>query len=674
MSDFKRIRENVELMASKDAPPEKIREYLATEGMTSAQFKARLEGMRDASMLEMPLKYSAGAGLANLLDMPGRGLTAAYNLEQMGKGVITGKPQDYPTADPSLLDVANPGFRKAGIINDAYEPQNGLGKVVDFATQAVTGGGVNPVAIARNAQRGMVKPIVRDLAAALASGGGAGLGSALTENINTGNPSLDNAIKIAATLGGGMASGGLIAARGTAGDRAAAATKGVTPEQMAIARELKRKAASAGSPITDYEAIQSVTGLNPKMQTQQRLAEQSDAGAQTLVPMMQNRPSANSAMFNKTADSIAPREALPDMLAGQLQTAAKRVISSLRKEGNIAAEPMYAATSNNPANKIPSANWNSLTSDDGVVAALSAVKKDPYAGLQDAQPGSLAWLDQAKKHLDGQIEAAKLKGDSFAAKQMGLAREKILAAADASFPDYAKARAIVAKNMQENVVPTEMGQVGKLAGVGEHNPHAIIPFKQQSEAFLPDAPADVTPSVVERTANALREQDPDILKRFLAQDLRRKFTEANQQNIGGENALGGAKFAAKVAGNADQEANLIAAIRSSGADAAPFQDSLDIFRAQGHKPPVNSETVANADEAGKLGGALGALSRPFKAIPGMIDQWRNGMATSDLAKALAAQDANGPLRIEELARINGVHDPIKQQMLINALMANPQNQ
>lgn len=673
-NDFDRVRKNVELMASKGAPAEHIDDYLAQEGFTPRTFKARLEGIADAGKLDTAVRYSAGSGVANLLDLPGRTVTAAGNLVRMGAGVAGNKlgmikASEMPGTIPAdQLDVFNPALRKAGVINDDYAPTDVAGRIVDFTTQAVTGGGINPVAVARNAARGAVLPAARDIGAAMLSGAGAGVGSELAGKVNTGNETVDTMARIGGTFLGGMAPGGLAALRGTAGDRSAAAIKGVTKEQLMLADALAKKASESGTPVTAYEAIQSVTGLNPKMQTQQRVVEQSDAAVRGLTPMMQNRPKANSTMFNQAVDTVAPVERLPDTLAGGVQSAAKNAISALRKEGNVAAEPYYAATSNNPANKVPPHTWNMLLSDDGVASVLQTVKKDPFRGLQDAKEGSLQWIDQAKRYLDGLKSEAEMAGNNDRARVLSAARDKLVSAADASFPDYAKARAVVAKNMQENVMPTEMSQVGKLAGVGEHNPHAVLPFKAQSETLLPNDPADVTPSVVERTARIIGEQDPDILKRFVAQDLRRKYAESSQSNMGGENVFGGAKFAANVAGNPTQRENLIAALRASGADTEPFQDAINIFRAQGYKPPVNSATTANANEQGLMSGRRVADVLMGRVRP-MVDNWRNGWATSGMAEALAA----GPdtvARIEELARANGVHDPMKQQMLINLLLSN----
>lgn len=607
------------------------------------------------------------AGFADAIPNAAVGLT---NLGIAGYGVakreLTGS-RDLP--EPLPADLYS-GWHKAlstpRLIRPEAEPTDTTGRIVDFTGQAFGGGGLNPVAIGRNAVRGNILPIARDVAATTASGTGAGVGNEIGQNIHTGNESLDRTIQAGLTFAGGATPSSVLAARGTAGDRAAAALKGVSKEQLAMADALAKKAAEMGTPVTAYEAIQRVTGLNPKMQTQQRVTEQSDAGTNTLTPIMQERPSANARVFDKQANTVAQPEQFPDVLAGQLQTAAKDSITAARKAGNAQAQPLYAATSNNPANKIPSSEWNTLASDEGVAAALKAVKADPYAGLQGATEGSLQWMDQAKKHLDGQIEIAQRQGDTFAAKQMGAARDKIVTAADASFPDYAKARSVVADNRQNVVTPMEQSQVGKLSRSDD--------FRQQAATLLPENPADVNANVVTRTAQTIGQQDPDIVRRVLAQHLRGTFNEANQSNAGGQNVFGGSKFAAKIAGNPQQEENLVAALKASGASHQQMADVLDVFRAQGMKPAVNSATASNLNESSLMGGNKLAdiLMRPMRAIPGGVDSWRNGWASKGLAEALAAK-GDTVKRIEEMARANGSYSPTKQQLMINLLLANPES-
>jgi hypothetical protein len=610
------------------------------------------------ALSDTALKYSAGSGVANFLDAIPNAITGAANLGiaayGVGKHALTGSNDLPDTLPPDLLSGYSKIGHATGLINDNYAPVTPAGKVTDMTTQTLTGGGINPAAIARNAARGAVLPIIRDLSAATASGVGAGVANVATQNVNTGNTTLDNAIKIGSTAAGGMAPGGLIAARGTAGDRAAAAINGVSPENMALAKVLAQKAADQGSPITGYEAIQAQTGTNPKMQTQQRVVEQSDAAANNLTPMMQARPQNNTTLFNNAVDQIAPQSSYPDTLAGRLQTASQKAIQAARDQGNSAAGPWYARSSNDPSVRIPSSDWNNLTSDPGIAAALDAVKKDPFSGLQDATEGSLQWLDSAKKWLDSQSQSSAQAGDRFAASNKSNAAGAITSTVDPLSPDYAKARAIVADNMQNNVTPLEQGQVGKLSRSDD--------FGAQSRELLPRKPLDVNENVIANTAGQIGAQDPQIMPQFLAQALRSDFNESNQ----GNNPMGGSQFAKLTADNPQQKSNLLQALNSAGADPGPLNDALDIFNAQGYKPPVNSATTANAAESAKLGGVLSMLSRPTQAIPGLVDNWRNGLSTKYLAQALSS-GGNTVDDITSLARANGTYNPLQQQLMINLL-------
>lgn len=661
MSDITRIRQNVELMASKGAPISDIDGYLAIEGLTPESFKQALTPDRS----DTALKYSAGSGLANLIDLPGRTVTAAGNLMRMGAGYLGNKagiltPEQMPQPmDPTSLDFANPAARKLGLVNDQYAPQDGVGHITDLTTQAFTGGGINPAAIGRNLISGMVRPVLRDVIATGLSGAGAGTGVAIANNIDTGNQSLNTGLQAGIPMLTGAA-GMPVAARGTAGDRSAAALRGVTPNQIETAKRIQATANKLGSPVTGYEAIQSATGINPKMQTQQRIAEQSDAAATNLTPMMQARPDRNSIIMDNVTAGISPKERFPDSLAGKLQDAAQSALTRARQVGDQKAQPYYDLSSNNPTNVVPFQSWQMMAADDGVMAALKAVKNDPYSGLQNVPPGSMMWLDQAKKWLDGKIEVSRREGDQFAVKQMELARQKIIAAADTAFPIYAKARSTFEDHMNDVVNPMQQGQVGKLSRSDN--------FPQQSETLLPNAPSDVTPSVVTKTASTIGAEDPSILARFLAQDLRRKYNEQAQNTVSGEPVGGGARFAANVAGNEGQRGNLIAALRGAGSDAVPMLEALDVFQAQGMKPPVNSATAANAAEMGMMG----SLFSPIKSAQKLVEKWTHGWASKDLAKALT--DPDSVQRLQELARINGTYSPMKQQMLIQMLMANPTNE
>ena len=787
MNDFKRISDNVESMISQKAPPDKIRQYLNQEGLTSDQFRAKLQAQSDLSIPETMVKYSAGSGVANLIDSIPRAAVGLYNLGRAAYGV-TGHALGMLNADqmpdvvePKWQSPANILFRKAGIINDVYAPTTAGGKVGDFVTQAITGGGLNPAQLSRNISKGLIKPVVRDIVAPTVSGAGAAAGNLLTEDVNTGNESLDNLVKIGATLAGGVVPGGTVAARGTAGDRAAAALNGVSPDILAKAKLLKAQAIQNGTPLTDYEAIQAISGLNQKMQTQQRLGEQSDAANTTLTPIMQSRPKGNSIMFNKAVDSISPEMQDPQALAGLLKKSAEQAIKEATDFRTQEASPNYRAQRSSDAeamnlidanksiqNKIEAGTkwkndaiqqagrWYQLSHEMGNRAndieqknlgwaGQKAVDKfvnkaDEYKGAtidavnaaKERQSHIDNWLNDLNisqdklaeknlpyisgkvggfiKNLDSQIrvagptEEAKIlqsfrdqispNGENIVYPSqlesiyksnrnkldLGLdptPEQKTLAGVlgphvknlddliQEVSPDIKQGRKTYAEISKKFVDPIQQGQIGKLARSDD--------FKTQSSEFLPDAPADITPTTIRNNVSVINAQEPDIIKQFLAQDLRRKYNEASQKNIGGENVYGGAKFAANVAGNPMQNANLIQAIKSSGGDVEPFQTALDIYRAQGYRPPVNSATASNLNEEAKgLGFVNDALTRPTSAIGNFVNNFRNGGATEDIAKAISRQDPTGELQIVNLARANGVYDPMKQQMLINLLLSNPQ--
>lgn len=604
-------------------------------------------------------------GFAGLVDSFNNAPENVLNLSRMISGTVAsaaGHPE-YAVDVKQPTNAAHDILKGVGAIRPASEPTTAAGRIVDMAGQAIGGGGINPVAMARSAARGSFLPIARDIAAALASGTGAGIGSEVARNVDTGSEAGNAALQVTGSLLGGGVPGAVVASRGTAGDRAAAALKGVTPEQLAMAEALQKKALAAGSPLTGYEAIQAQTGLNPKMQTQQRVAEQSDAAARNLTPMMQARPERNTQVAGSAFDEIAPQAARPDALAGRLMDTAKQAVTNARQVGNAQAKPYYDATTGNPNAKIAANDWNTLTADPLVQKALGAVKNDPVYGVTNESPGSVAWLDAAKKWMDDKGGAARMTGENNAARMYTGATSKVTTPVDAQFPDYAKARGIVAKNMQDVVTPMDQGQVGKLSRSDD--------FKAQAAALLPEKPLDVNPAVIRETVKTLSSVDPNITPEMIGQYLRSTFNESNGGGIA-NNPMGGYNFAKKVADNPTQRDNLVEALRASGKRPEPLTDALDIFQAQGMKPPVNSATASNLAEGNMLGAVkpLDMLTRPLSSVGRATDAWRNGWSAKAMSEALAAPDS--VRRLQELARANGSHNPVQQQLLVNLLMAQEQ--
>lgn len=716
-------------------------------------------------------------GAAGIADTLTNAPENVWNLSKMAFGTaagMAGRPDLVPTVTAPPERAKNI-LTKIGLIRPEAEPTNAVGRVVDMAGQAVGGGGVNPAAATRSLSRGAILPVVRDVTASLASGIGAGVGQELASNIDTGSESANNALRIAAGMAGGTAPGALLASRGTAGDRTAAALKGVTPEQLQLAAALQAKARAQGSPVTGYEAIQAQTGLNPKMQTQQRIAEQSDSAAGTLTPMMQARPAANAALAENAFKQVAPIESRPDALAGLLQQGATDAIKTAHQKRSAEAGPLYQAQRRSDAETM--ALQEALPQQASTVADRMAARnkaaqlegqqlsyaneQDRLAGQWSPVPGqptfpkryapqndrsieaieSLPDFQAARMDRLGELQRAEASlhasQDALAAKNQPAVSAKVssyLADLDQRIklagptaegkilqklrdeiapdgqpilypsqlesvykanrnktqlnpiptseektvagvigpsvsslddliksisPDIAAGRAKYAELSRDYVSPMERGQIGKLTRSDE--------FPTQASVLLPEKPMDVTPQVVGNTVRTIDQEAPGVPARFLAQHLRGTFNESNGGGIS-NNPMGGYQFAKKVADNPMQRENLIEALRASGKSPTPLIDSLDIFQAQGMKPPVNSATASNMAEGTLMGGngPLDLITRPLSATARASDAWRNGWATKELAKALA--DPESVQRLQDLARTNGSYSPLKQQLLINLLL------
>jgi hypothetical protein len=641
-------------------------------------------------------------GAAGLADTITNAPENVLNLSRMAYGAgmtAAGRPDLAPTITPPP-NRANDLLTKAGIIRPEAEPVNFPGRVADTVGQAI-GGGTNPRAVVNSLSRGAVLPVVRDLAATVASGTGAALAGEAARSVDTGSDAGNTALQTGAMLVGGSAPGAAIAARGTGGDRAAAALKGVTREQLAMAQALQDKARAQGSPITGYEAIQSVTGLNPKMQTQQRIAEQSDSAAKTLTPMMQARPGANATLAGDAFNKIAPVELNPDALGGLMQSGATSAITTAHRNRSAQTGPFYERQRNSDAEaiglgeQIPAlqAEVANRTAQDALAAKnLPAIggKVNSYLSELDNRiklagptaegkilqqlrdqiapngepilyPSQLESVYRAARDQT-KLSAIPTPEQKTAAGVLGPHVGKLDQLIQSISPDIAAGRALHAQISRDLVSPMEKGQIGKLTRSDE--------FPQQAGVLLPEKPMDVTPQVVGNTIRTIDAEAPGVPARFLAQQLRGTFNEANGGGIA-NNPMGGYNFAKKVADNPMQRDNLIEALKASRTNPQALTDALDIFQAQGFKPSVNSATASNMAEGSALSGTkvLDTLTRPLSAAGRMTDAWRNGLASKQLAEALASPDS--VKRLQEMARANGTYSPVQQQMLINLLLSQP---
>lgn len=138
-------------------------------------------------------------------------------------------------------------------------------------------------------------------------------------------------------------------------------------------------------------------------------------------------------------------------------------VSTARAQAAAQAKPMYEVALA-PGNMIPrSVLQKELEPSQYAVLqhVINTSRKDPVKGpvMQGWQDNSMYVLDQAKKNIDGMINAAKQEGDNHRVSLLTAAKTKLLGVMDQNFPEYGKARAVYVDEMP-NITNLERGVVG----------------------------------------------------------------------------------------------------------------------------------------------------------------------------------------------------------------------
>jgi hypothetical protein len=537
-----------------------------------------------------------------------------------------------PTFDTNIGEVVEEGYDRASeAVTGAPvpRPQTGPGRIADTTTQVLVSG---PGGILQKATVGAA----------------AGVSGEAARKI-TNNPI---AIGVIQMIGGGLASLPFIL-RSVPAENIAKAIEGINESDLAKAQALMDDAAKMGTPITGAEAIAKVTGKNT-LQDIQRVVESSREGGAATQGMMNARPDANRAAFNAAGDRIATPAANPSQTPVKLQEAASASIRTARQAGNAAAKPAYDAAKQF---NIPS-TFESLAKDPVIAKALKAVKDDPMWGVSDEVVGSVRWLDAAKRWMDDQLVGAR----PAEARILDEANKRLKTVVDAAVPEYGQARAIVAQNRQQVVRPLENSPVGDIARTGGPDggprPSAESMMAQQSQILMPQSPRALNPQTIRTAITEISKQDPDAARTWTRQNLEAIFNESTQNNVGGANQWGGAKFAAQLAGNPSQKENLKALVEATGGKRAwaGFERMLDVMEAQGKRLPAGSNTARDLRTAENLsaagiGGAPAAATNVL-GVGNIIYNWyqnfRFGKNTEEMANILT--DPKSVEMMKELAR------------------------
>jgi hypothetical protein len=575
--------------------------------------------------------------------------------------IVAGFPEDvsnlyeyFTTKNAPIPQKSRPvtGFlQRQGVLTPENEPNNPMYKAIDFTTQVMTGGGLNPASIARSATTQPLRQasgeIGKQVGRTVAAGG---VGSAVQQGMDaTGASPIQQMIGTGIAMAGtGAATGGV---RSTPADIVNRNLSGVTPEQMRFAQLLQQDSVRMGMPITGAEAIAQVSGQRG-LTTTQRFLEQAEPSQGTMNQFMAGRPAGVQQGFENVMQGISPR-APTSATPMNLQQAGQDVIRGAERNLTASVEPFYRQGMNDmrtlqmgkPLPVLPK-DVAALQKNPAIEDAISHVIADKYSGATGLPVTDPRVLDAAKKYLDAQYTRftdpmAGSLDKTKAANAFGGSRELDTFLSSKS-PAYAQGSKNFEVAQQTQMQPMRQGPVGQIAegNVGR-------------DVLMPPTPIALYPADIRRTADLLRRKDPQALPDWTRQNLEGIFNETTQNLATGQNQFGGAKFASTIAGNKQQRDNLRTLVTETGGMQAwrGFENFLDVAQAQGQRMPANSATAFNEMVKTELGiGKISKVLTPLK--PSNVVAWAENLQLGRNADMLAKMltDPDSVAKLQELAK------------------------
>jgi len=485
--------------------------------------------------------------------------------------------------------------------------------------------------------------------------------------------------RIAAAMAG--AGGVALAGRGGSDTRLLSeASRGATDAQIAQARALMQSAEQQGLRLTLPEAIQQVTSGSTGMGRLQRVVEGTRAGNERLAPIMAGRPEQARQAINTVGNAIGGQTSQPSAIGPRAQQAGQGALDDIRGQVNTLARPHYEATA---GQLIPEDRFAALVNDPAYARAMQEVLGDPVLGarLQNLPPNDLTVVDAVVKQLDRNSTAAAQTavnpaGNNQLAAEFSGARSMADDLATAASPDWREARDIGAMGRRSLLQPAEAGPVGQIASSDN--------VRTQIGALYPPKPLAGGAAETAGAIQALNAQSPTVAPALTRQHILSSAAEATQDNLGGPNQWGGAKWAAGVAGNPEQAATLSAGYRLSGGDPASLDSLTEALRATGWRERPGSLTAYNARDIEELGkaGMAGEVMRTGLNPPGVFrrlgqgfQDWQTERNAGRLAEAIIASPAEAErilLRAREVVPAGPELQTIERLALAAQLSRQPQ--
>jgi hypothetical protein len=623
------------------------------------------------------------AGTQSVLDTKGNERSLGGVVKQSAiKGVsglgdiVAGFPEDvsnlyeyFTTKNAPVPQKSRPvtGYlQRQGVLTPENEPNNPMYKAIDFTTQVMTGGGLNPASLARSAATKPLLQATGDISKQFGRTAAAGgVGSATQQSMEAAGASpIQQMIGTGvAMLGTGAATGGV---RSTPSDIVNRNLSGVTPEQMRLAELLQKDSVRMGMPLTGPEAIAQVSGQRG-LTTTQRFLEQAEPSQGTMNQFMAGRPAGVQQGFENVMQGVSPR-APTSSTPINLQKAGKNVIGGAEKNLTASVDPFYKQgmvemqllDMGKPLPVLPK-EVAMLQKNSAIEDAINHVTTNAYTGVKGLPPTNPRVLDAAKQYLDAQYTkfTDPLAG-SLDKRKAGVAfggSRELDTFLSSKSPTYAQGSRNFEVAQKTQFDPMRQGPVGQIAegNVGR-------------DVLMPPTPIALYPADIKRTAELLRRKDPSALPDWTRQNLEGIFNETTQNLATGQNQFGGAKFASTIAGNKQQRDNLRTLVTETGGMQAwqGFEKFLDVAQAQGQRMPANSATAFNEMIKTELGiGKVSKVLTPLK--PSNVVAWAENLQLGRNANMLAKMltDPDSVAKLQELAKTGP--KSVKAQTLANSI-------
>jgi len=634
------------------------------------QFNTVAEAYKEAKAEEsLSAGQQEGAGESVLYERPQVG-TARKLAQSAGKGVagaldvLAGAPENVKRIYQYATNPEMPVPRAAapiqtyltekGVFKPEAEFNTPIGRVADFTTQLYTGGGFNPVRTGKSLLTKSLPEAGKDIAQQFAMTGTQGIVGGGTSEILKSAGIESPIAQFVATGGATAAAGAPYAMRSTAADIANKGLRGVTPEQMQLAKLLMQDSARQGSPITGAEAIAQITGNKALLGTQ-RFVENAQGSMPIMNDFMVNRPAGQRQAFEGAVQNIGPQPTSATPI--NMKNAATELIGGAKASLQQNNDALYKQAGR--VNVYPAPP---VFANPRIEEAVNEVTKTAKYGVKGGNPNSFETLIAAKKYLDDEY-ATQMSG----ATGLQVGASSITKTAKNELNDYLKENSAQYKRAAGNYTTAKTQQINPIeeGPVGQ-----ISKGADAAQVLMPSKPVALYEKDIKRTVDLLRRKDPEAVPSFVRQQLEANFNEAAQNLQSGPNQMGGPKFVANIAGNEQQRKNLRElVVEGSGMQAwQGFEKFMDTMEAQGQRLPANSATTFNEMARQEMGGGiLSKVATPLQPsrVAKFFEEYQMGNNSKKLAKMLVDPDSVN--KLEELARTGP--KSLKNQAIVNSLLS-----